>query len=156
MRVLFKLISITLMLFWAGTAAFAQQTHPLEGVWLTKDGESKVKIAACKDTLCNEIIWLKVPNDRYGKPLMDKLNKNPKLRSRPILGVPILLNMKQVNKTMWKGRLYKPRHGKSYPGHVRVLDENKLEVKGCHETLPICKTQYWKRVISAAGDQASQ
>lgn len=146
MRRFYKFLAMMTLVVLAPSSLYGQDANVIEGIWLTKDGESHVKIQTCDATLCNEITWLKSPNDRYGKPLMDKLNKNPKLRDRPIVGVPILLNMRQVNKTMWKGRLYKPRHGKSYPGHIRLLDKNKLEVKGCHETLPICKTQYWQRI----------
>ena len=151
MRIAFIIVVTTLTAF-CHSVAFGQSStnsktqSPFEGVWLTKNGDSHVKISQCEKTLCNEIIWLKEPNDKKGKPQTDKLNQNPKERGRPIIGIPILLNMHQVSKTMWKGRLYKPRDGKSYKGHVRVINAKKLEVKGCHAVFPICKTQIWKKV----------
>ncbi len=151
MRFVFIIVVTTVTTF-CHSVAFGQSStdqktqSPFEGIWLTKDGDSHVKISQCDKTLCNEIIWLKEPNDRHGKPQTDKLNKNSKERGRPIIGIPILLNMYQVSKTKWKGRLYKPRDGKSYAGHVRLINDKKLEVKGCHSVFPICKTQIWKKV----------
>lgn len=133
------------------TVALAKKTSPIEGVWLTKDGDSHVQIVRCEESLCNEILWLKQPKDKYGKPMTDKLNKNKKLRGRPVIGISILLGMRRVNDNFWRGRLYKPRHGKTYAGHVRLINDSKLEIKGCHEFLPICKTQFWKKISSIEG-----
>lgn len=126
--------------------ASATDPHPIEGIWLTKDGESHVKIVRCEESLCNEIIWLKNPNDKKGQPLKDNLNKNQAKRGRPIMGMPIMENMKQVSKVMWRGRLYKPRHGKTYAGHARLINDKKLELKGCHSVFPVCQTQIWNKV----------
>ena len=136
-------LSLTVMMT---ISTIARAEDPIEGVWLTKDGESHVKIIRCEQTLCNEIIWLKQPNGKNGQPLRDNLNKRASLKGRPIMGMPILENMKQVSKAMWVGQLYKPRHGKSYAGHVRIVSEKQLELKGCHAFLPVCKTQYWQKV----------
>lgn len=124
----------------------AAELAAIEGVWLTKQGKSHLKVTPCGDSLCNEIVWLKQPLDRSGKPQTDKLNKNGKLRGRPIIGISIMLNMRRVQDNMWKGWLYDPEKGKAFKGHARLITANKLEVKGCHNVLPICKTHIWKKV----------
>lgn len=129
-----------------GATSGAKAADPIEGIWLTQGGESHVKVIKCNETLCNEIIWLKNPNGSDGKPIRDNLNKNSKQRGRPIMGMPIMENMTQVGKGVWRGQLYKPRHGKLYAGHVRQIASDRLELKGCHEVFPICKTQIWKKV----------
>jgi len=148
MRFFYILLTTIMMVGFQLSAALAQKSapDPIEGVWLTKDGDSHVEISKCEKTLCSKIIWLKDPNDSKGKPQTDKLNKNPKLRGRPVLGMPVLESMYQKNKNVWHGKLYKPRHGKLYGGYVRLLNEKSLEVKGCHSVFPICKTQYWKKI----------
>ena len=131
------MIGIMVMAF-GSSMSFAQQAAEkgaaelvaIEGVWLTKQGKSHLKVTPCGDSLCNEIVWLKQPLDRSGKPQTDKLNKNGKLRGRPIIGISIMLNMRRVQDNMWKGWLYDPEKGKAFKGHARLITANKLEVKG--------------------------
>ena len=78
MREFFKILTMIPLVVLAPSSLYGQESNLIKGTWLTKDGESHVKIETCEEGLCNEITWLKSPNDRYGKPLMDKLNKNPK------------------------------------------------------------------------------
>ncbi len=156
---LFSLVFSCLVMVAGSSAAFAQDTAgkdtaekgaaelaAIEGVWLTKQGRSHLKVTPCGESLCNEIIWLKQPLDRAGKPQTDKLNKNGKLRGRPIIGISIMLKMRRVKDNMWKGWLYDPEKGKAFQGHARLITANKLEVKGCSSVLPICKTHIWKKV----------
>ncbi len=124
----------------------AAELAAIEGVWLTKQGRSHLKVTPCGESLCNEIVWLKQPLDRGGKPQTDKINKNLKLRGRPIIGISIMLKMRRVQDNMWKGWLYDPEKGKAFQGHARLITANKLEVKGCSSILPICKTHIWKKV----------
>ena len=102
-----------------------RQLQGAEGIWLTKQGKSHLKIVECDRSLCNEIIWLKQPNDRKGRPHTDKLNKIKKLRGRPILGLAILTNMKLVGKGHWQGRIYDLERGKSFAANVKLYGKNK-------------------------------
>ena len=124
----------------------AAELAAVTGVWLTKEGKSHLKVTPCGKSLCNEIVWLKQPLDRHGKPQTDKLNKDGKLRGRPIIGISILLNMHRVQNNMWRGWLYDPEKGKAFKGHARLITADKMEIKGCHSVLPICKTHIWKKV----------
>jgi uncharacterized protein (DUF2147 family) len=134
----------------------AAELAAIEGVWLTKQGRSHLKVTPCGDSLCNEIIWLKQPLDRAGKPQTDKLNKNGKLRGRPIIGISIMLKMRRVQDNMWKGWLYDPEKGKAFQGHARLITANKLEVKGCSSILPICKTHIWKKVSGLENNKSAE
>ncbi|GJM01641.1 MAG: hypothetical protein DHS20C08_01420 [Rhodomicrobium sp.] len=126
-----------------------QQKVGAEGVWQTKMGKSHVKIIECGASLCNEIIWLKQPNDKAGRPHTDKLNVNSSQRGRPILGLSVLTNTKQVNKGYWRGRIYDPERGKSYMALIKLLSPEKLQVKGClNMGPPFCKTHIWKKIGS--------
>lgn len=124
----------------------AAELAAVTGVWLTKQGKSHLKVTPCGESLCNEIVWLRDPLDRQGKPQTDKLNKNLKLRGRPIIGISIMLKMRRVQDNMWRGWLYDPEKGKAFKGHARLITADKMEIKGCHSYLPICKTHIWKKV----------
>ena len=61
-----------------------------KGVWLNDRKDSHVRIYACErdpDELCGEIVWLKNPLGKDGKPRLDVKNENESLRDRPILGL---------------------------------------------------------------------
>lgn len=124
-----------------------------EGIWLTKQGKSHLKIIECGKDLCNEVIWLQQPNDKKGKPHTDKLNKIKSLRTRPIIGLSILTNMKRVRKGFWVGRIYDPERGKSFSAKVKLISKTKLQVQGCLPLgPPFCKTHVWNKVRDLSKD----
>ena len=113
------------------------------GMWLTEDGEAKIKVAACGNAMCGSIAWLKEPNDKAtNKPKTDKNNADASLRSRPIIGSPVLLSMKADGNDKWSGQLYNAEDGKTYSGNI-ALTGNTLKVQGC--VTIICKTKTWTR-----------
>ncbi len=157
MSLLRKIIVLLSFLAFQTTVLFAQEKpaageaelKAVEGIWLTKEGKSRIKIQPCDDSLCNEIIWLRSPNDKNGNPQADVLNQNEKLRGRPVLGIAILLKMKRIRDNIWQGWIYDPEKGKAFQGHARLITADKMEIKGCHDFLPICKTHIWKKVGEA-------
>ncbi len=127
------------------------------GIWVTKDGKSLINIAPCKgqrgprSTLCSKIIWLQKPFNEKGEPLRDKINVNPRLRRRTILGMPILLDMRPKSGA-WEGRVYNPEDGKEYRAEMHPQGRRKLLVKGCAKVLFswVCREQLWHRVTVGA------
>ena len=113
------------------------------GLWLTEDGEAKIKVGACGGAMCGTIAWLKEPNDKAtNKPKTDKNNGNASLRERPIIGSPVLLSMKADGADKWSGQLYNAEDGKTYSGNI-ALAGNTMKVQGC--VAIICKTKTWTR-----------
>ena len=113
------------------------------GLWLTEDGEAKIKVGACGGAMCGTIAWLKEPNDKAtNKPKTDKNNGNASLRERPIIGSPVLLSMKADGAEKWSGQLYNAEDGKTYSGNI-ALAGNTMKVQGC--VAIICKTKTWTR-----------
>jgi uncharacterized protein (DUF2147 family) len=113
------------------------------GMWLTEDGEAKIKVAACGNAMCGTIAWLKEPNDKAtNKPKTDKNNANASLRERPVIGSPVLLSMKADGADKWSGQLYNAEDGKTYSGNI-ALAGNTMKVQGC--VTIICKTKTWTR-----------
>jgi uncharacterized protein (DUF2147 family) len=116
------------------------------GTWHTEEGKATVRIAACGPALCGTIISLKDANDPDGKPKTDKNNTDSGLRSRPMIGVLIVLGMKPsgtANK--WSGQVYNAEDGKTYSGSLTLQDANTIKLEGCILGGLVCKAATWTR-----------
>lgn len=117
------------------------------GTWLTQTGTSRIRIADCGGALCGTIIWLKEPNDPdTGKPKTDKNNSDASKRSRPLLGVQIVLGMKPSGTDKWAGQVYNAEDGKTYSGNLTMTGAGALTLQGCALGGLVCKGQNWTRV----------
>jgi uncharacterized protein (DUF2147 family) len=132
MRKVFVLAVVAVAMFCG--SAFA--TDPT-GTWLSKSGRTKVRVAPCGASFCGTIVWVA---DDYG----DKYNPDPSLRSRSLVGIQIIYEMKPSGDA-YVGRLYNYTDGKSYNGSARLVGPGKLDVSGCVLAI-FCKHQIWTKV----------
>lgn len=145
------LTAIALLHLWS-PAAFAGEISP-NGLWKTQDGRALVEIGACeKDEAlkCGKIVDLHWPNDPVtGKPKLDHLNEDDKLKTRPLMGLQMLEGFAKddAGDNAWTdGTIYSPREGKTYTANMTVINDNTLEVRG-YVLAPIFgKTQTWTRM----------
>lgn len=131
----------------------AAAASELFGTWMTTGGRSKVEVRPCGDSICANIIWLKNPNNDKGEPLYDKRNEAAELRDRPIIGI-LILKVAQAGDNLWKGRVYDPERGKTYPAEVTFVREDVLQVTGCGLGGLVCKSKNWTKVALPAGQPA--
>ena len=115
--------------------AFAAQ--PIVGRWSTADGGAVVAIGPCGATLCGRIAKL-IKGPPSGPPV-DALNPDPKLRTRPLVGLAILIGL-TPDGDGWKGQIYDPKSGKTYRATV-ARDGARLKVQGC--VAVFCQTMMW-------------
>jgi uncharacterized protein (DUF2147 family) len=131
-----------LMLTGTGTAMAAD---PI-GTWLTQGGNSRIRIADCGGALCGTIVWLKEPNDPdTKKPKTDKNNSDAAKRSRPLIGVQIVLGMKPAGADKWTGQVYNAEDGKTYSGNLTYSGGDALQLQGCALGGLVCKGQAWTK-----------
>lgn len=127
---------------------------PIEGVWLTAE-LSEMTIAPCADGFCGTISKITVPERlkaQYGASLdgLDPLsftdvnNKDPGLRTRPILGLRILTLRPTAQPTLFEGEIYNPEDGNIYQGSVEALPTGEIRLKGC-VLYVLCQDQVWQR-----------
>ena len=115
------------------------------GVWVTPDGEAHIRVSACGEDLCGQIISLKDPIDKEtGKATKDKNNPDAAKRESPIVGVHLFQHMKPTGANNWKGLIYNPDDGKSYDATV-TLEDTKLRVRGCGLGGFVCQSEFWSR-----------
>jgi uncharacterized protein (DUF2147 family) len=114
------------------------------GVWRTQAGDAKVAISRCGEAICGHIVWLRAPIDpATGKPQVDDKNPNPSLTKRPIIGLPLFVDMKPRGPGKWSGRIYNADDGKLYASNVSLRDSTKLNVEGCVGVL--CGGETWTK-----------
>lgn len=134
----------TALLLASTTAALAASA---EGEWVTEGDKARVEIKPCAadaQTLCGTITWSYRPADQPSGPLLDIHNGDPALRSRPIVGLPLLEGFRPAGTDAWDGgTIYDPEGGKTYKSKFRLKDTDTLEVDGC--VLFLCQTQTWRR-----------
>lgn len=111
---------------------------PITGHWLTAGKDSVVEISECGQRLCGKVA--KLINPKPGRPTVDANNPNPKLRTRPIVGLAILSDFADGG-SEWDGTIYDPRSGKSYKSKVARNADGTLKVQGCIAFF--CQTQTW-------------
>ena len=110
------------------------------GEWLVEDGTARIRIEDCGKNLCGVVASAKNPNET------DRRNPNPELRNRPIIGMPVLLNMKPAKSNLWEGRIYNAKNGQTYTATISLDDPQKLRVEGCVFGGLFCGGQTWTRV----------
>ena len=116
------------------------------GTWHTEEGKATVRIAPCGPALCGTIIALKEPNDpATGKPKTDQNNVEAGLRSRPVIGVQIVLGMKPSGANKWAGQVYNAEDGKTYSGNLTFTGGASLQLQGCALGGLVCKGQTWTK-----------
>jgi uncharacterized protein (DUF2147 family) len=118
-----------------------------KGVWLTADSDAQIRIAPCDDALCGTVVWLRDPLDpETGRPLLDKQNPDASRRRRPVIGIPILLQMRQSGANRWSGKIYNADDGNTYDGHLSPISDALLKIEGC--LFGFCQSQNWTRIVT--------
>jgi len=120
-----------------GLSGPAIAAEPL-GDWLVADKVAAVRVSPCGDALCGNLAWTK------GPPGTDKNNPDPTKRSRSVIGMPILLDMKQTAANRWEGEIYNAEDGRTYSGRMALSDDNVLRIEGCVLGF-LCGGQNWAR-----------
>jgi uncharacterized protein (DUF2147 family) len=126
------------------SASYASAADP-SGIWAKEDGSAKMEVKKCGRGICSKIVWLKNPEDSRGRPLRDARNENTSMRDRPIIGLPLFINMVAIDSSSWQGSVYNPEEGKVYTDvKVTLASRNQIVLKGCKAWL-LCGEKVWTR-----------
>ncbi|MEW6642196.1 MAG: DUF2147 domain-containing protein [Pseudomonadota bacterium] len=127
----------------------AVEPQPPLGEWLVQEGVARIRIVDCNSRLWGVVSWEKIPGN------VDAQNPDRSKRTRPTLGMPVLLNMKKSpaeNKgdpEEWEGKVYNAKNGKTYDSTIRLTGVDKLEIKGCVLGF-LCGGETWTRYLDPA------
>ena len=124
-----KLCWVLPLLLLSVLPAAAEDPTPV-GVWLHPDKRIEIEIAPCGDRLCAKIVWFKRPNGNDGQPLVDIKNKDPALRTRPLLGLNVLQGLRAAGENDWvDGEVYNPDDGVNYRTRMSIEINGNLRVR---------------------------
>lgn len=133
-------------MYWCGLAT-AACTAPafaadVTGDWLVKDGTAIIRVADCDGAMWGVVAWEKIPGGR------DTNNPDAAKKSRPFLGMPLLLEMKRGEEPgEWEGHVYNAKNGKTYDSKIHLAGPDALEIEGCVLGF-LCGGETWTRVTS--------
>jgi uncharacterized protein (DUF2147 family) len=120
------------------------------GVWTMANGKVSVRVRDCGGNLCGAIVALKEPISKIdGKPKVDRKNPKTSLRSRPLIGLQVLIAMKPEGEGAWSGAIYNPDDGRTYSASIRYDGGSSMSVKGCVVGI-LCKTNTFVRIQTAS------
>jgi uncharacterized protein (DUF2147 family) len=108
------------------------------GEWVTEGGEGRVRIRPCGQALCG-VVSTADPNET------DRHNPDAGKRNRPLLGTPVLIDMKPLNSKRWEGEIYNAKNGKTYGSNISLKSPDVLRVEGCAFGGFFCGGQDWTR-----------
>jgi uncharacterized protein (DUF2147 family) len=128
--------------FLAGAAVAAPGEADPAGTWRVEKGDALVRIVDCGGQYWGVVAWERSPGT-------DRNNPNPALKSRPTLGMPVLLGMRQDQRDQWSGRIYNAEDGQTYDSHIKLTGANTLRVEGCVLGI-MCGGETWTRAGGAA------
>jgi len=116
-----------LLLAAASVGAWAEPT----GVWRDKDGGT-IRVEHCGADFCAAVASVNPPRDpATGQPWTDKHNPDATKRSRPLIGVPVLVAMKPSGTRRWSGTLYDTDTGRTLNGNLVEIDSGTIRIEGC-------------------------
>jgi len=110
------------------------------GDWRVADGVAHIRVAECSGNMWGVVAWEQEPGG------VDEHNPDVSKRSRPTLGMPILINMKKkAGADQWEGEVYNAKDGKTYSSTIKPIGSDKLEIQGCVLGF-LCGGETWTRV----------
>jgi len=121
------------------------QTDKIEGLWYNDVKSAKIQITKeSNGKFYGKVVWLKEPL-KNGKPKVDEMNTDEKLRSRPRLGLPVLADfVKDGDNKYSGGTIYDPNNGKTYSCKMTYKGET-LDIRGYIGISLFGRTTTWSR-----------
>lgn len=131
-----SLVAAALLTAGFGPAGAADPT----GDWRVADGVANIRVAECNGAMWGVISWEKTAGG------VDHNNPDASKKTRPTLGMPVLLDMKKnATKEEWDGQVYNAKNGKVYESSIKLASPDQLEIEGCVLGF-LCGGETWTRV----------
>ena len=136
-----RVCAVAILLFGA-TVAWTGPTRASPpdstGEWLVAKAVARIRIVDCEGRRWGVVSW-------ELRPGVDSNNPDRAQRSRPTLGMPILLGLAQSKANQWEGQIYNSQDGHTYSADISLLNPDTLRVRGCFLGI-LCGGENWTRV----------
>lgn len=108
------------------------------GEWRTPAG-LRIQVHKCGDIVCARIVRMPDPS------ITDSQNPEPRLRTRPVLGIEIFTGLRPAGTSGWKGHMYVPETGGTYVSRLISQDRGHLKASTCGPMGFFCTQETWLR-----------
>lgn len=143
---MFKNLALIFVLVVFSLSAYAQNADAILGSWANPSGEDHILIYKRGNKFFGRLDWIKYPNDEQGNRKTDKNNPDPKLRSRPDLGLELLKDFTYESDGLYDdGTIYDPKSGKTYSCKMTIKG-NVLKLRGYIGISLFGRTETWTKV----------
>ena len=105
------------------------------GTWRNPKDSVHLDIRPCGAQICGFVIKASAGADADAR----------KTTGKPLVGQQLLREF-GPDRSGWRGKVFVPDLGRTFAGTARLLDDDRLEAKGCVLGGLICKSQIWRRV----------
>lgn len=146
------MILLRFVLFFLFSFCFSSTSwvaNDISGVWVNADKDAHIKIYGSYGKYYGHVVWMEQPNDSItGKPQLDKLNKDTKLRSRAVMNLVVLKDLEfDADDQEWSGgTIYNPKSGSSYDVFCTMVDQKTIEMHFYLSLRSLGKTFLWRRM----------
>lgn len=144
-----KLLAITGLILCSLFSIGQNNQNAILGRWITQKGDCIVEVYKQLNQFKAKVVWV---NDKGSKTSaaewVDEKNPNKALRSRKIIGIEVLRNLKyNADDNEWQdGLIYDATSGKEWDSVVWLTKDNLLKVKGYFLVKFLSETHTFKRV----------
>lgn len=136
------------------SVSWAVRGNELLGLWQNEERDAIIKIYHCGEKSCGKIVWTTSPvypaddpRGRAGQARLDDNNPDPRLRTRPIVGLQIMDGFIFDGKNEWKGgTVYDPKNGNTYKGKMSLASPDVLHLRGYVLFSFFGRTTSWTRL----------
>lgn len=142
-----KIKSTIVTLFVVITSLMAQNNQDaIIGIWETQTKDAKMEIFKNGDTYYGKLLWGNKIVEADGKTSKkDSNNPDVKLRTRNIIGIVNLSDLKFVDGKYVNGTIYDPPSGKTYDCKAWIENGN-LQLRGYIGLSLIGRTAIWHKI----------
>lgn len=142
-----------LMVMLLSTAAHAParfDADAIQGIWWNQEKSGRIEVFKRNSRYFGKIIWLDEPFEADGKTLKtDQENPEEALKTRQIIGLEILQNLRFDGDEWDDGQVYDPESGNTYSCYCTFEnpdDLNTLKLRGYVLGMPFLgRTSYWTK-----------
>jgi uncharacterized protein (DUF2147 family) len=129
----------------SGLAGENVESDDVTGVWVPREGDSRIRIEKNGEVYIGRIAWLSDTLRDDGMVKRDDNNPDLDKRDRPVLGLTIMHDF-EFNGSAWvDGKIYNPRDGNTYSCRMELQSPDTLKVRGYVGVSILGKTEIWGR-----------
>ena len=132
---------LPLFVFLLCSLSTAQAADPIEGLWKVSDGKATIRVTIEKGKLVGRITAVSNPSWVF-----DTENKDPKLQTRKIIGLPMVWGFYKKGDKWEGGKVYDSANGKTYKGKIWLEGKDKMVMRGFVGVSLLGRSAEWNRV----------